>query len=63
MTFPSSPQVRIIDTGGPTVTVSLVYPDGIEISRKVKPEQAEGRNGRDLIAAMQRTAEASRGRR
>jgi hypothetical protein len=58
----SDPQVRFIDTGGPTITVSLIYPDGVEISRKVRPEQAEGRNGRDLIEAMKRAAEARRGR-
>jgi hypothetical protein len=60
-TFPSDPQVRFIDTGGPLITVSLIYSNGVEIIRKVRPDQAEGRNGKDLIAAMRRTAEARRG--
>ena len=60
-TCPSDPQVRYIDTGGPLITVSLIYSDGVEVSRKVRPDQAEGRNGRDLIEAMKRSAKVRRG--
>lgn len=55
-TFRSDPQVRVIDTGGPVVTVTLVYPTH-EVSRKVNPSEFEGQRGRDLIAAMRRRAE------
>lgn len=53
----TEPQLCIIDTGGPLVTVSLLYPDGMEVSCKVEPDQAEGKRCRDLIAAMRRRAE------
>jgi hypothetical protein len=56
-TCPSNPDVRVIDTGGELITVTLVYPGGVELSRKVRPDQFEGRKGQDLIASMQRTAE------
>jgi hypothetical protein len=57
MTSPSDPQVRVIDTGGPMLTISLVYPGGVEVSRKVRQDQAEGQKCKDLIAAMRRRAE------
>ena len=56
-TFLSEPDVRVIDTGGPMLTISLIYPGGIEVSRKVRQDQAEGQKGKDLIAAMRRRAE------
>jgi len=56
-TATSSPDVRVIDTGGELITVTLVYPSGVKLSRKVRPDQFEGRKGQDLIASMQRAAE------
>lgn len=53
----SNPDVRTIDTGGDFLTVKLIYPDGYEIARKVKPAEIEGRKGKDLIAAMRRSVE------
>lgn len=61
-TFPSSPDVRVVDTGGELITVTLVYPGGVEYSRKVKPDQLEGRKGKDLIAAMHERAQRDRRR-
>jgi len=53
----SSADVRVIDTGGELITVTLVCSNGVELSRKVRPDQFEGRKGQDLIASMQRAAE------
>ena len=53
----ADPQVRVIDTGGPMLTISLIYPGGVKVSRKVAPSEIEGQRGRDLIAAMRRRAE------
>ena len=55
--LPSDPQVQIIDTGGDMVEIRLTYLMGLQVSRKVWPEQAEGQKCKDLIAAMRRRAE------
>jgi len=51
------PQLETIDNGGDTLTVKLTYPDGRIFVQQVRPEVMEGRIGRDLIAAMRRSAE------
>ena len=53
----SDPEVKVTDTGGPMLTISLIYPGGVEVSRKVRQDQAEGKKCKDLSAAMRRKAE------
>ena len=53
----SEPQVQIIDTGEEMVEIRITYLAGLQVSRKVWPEQAEGQKCKDLIAAMRRKAE------
>ena len=55
--YHSEPQVQIIDTGGDMVEIRLTYLMGLQVSRMVWPEQAEGQKCKDLIAAMRRRAE------
>lgn len=55
--FLSEPQVQIIDTGEEMVEIRITYLEGLQVSRKVWPEQAEGQKCKDLIAAMRRKAE------
>lgn len=55
--FLSEPQVQIIDTGGDMVEIRITYLGGLQVSRKVFSEQAEGQRCKDVIAAMRRKAE------